>query len=91
LKPLQARKQLLLVESEVNRAQLASDWAALTRHVGVWRHEFHVLSSTTTSLFRGIRTVREIVSRGKSSVTSTLFNVARTGLSTWSKLILRSR
>ena len=33
LSPLQSRKQLLLVESEINRVQLAGDMAALTADV----------------------------------------------------------
>lgn len=33
LTPLEARKQLLVIESEINRAQMAEDWHALRAEV----------------------------------------------------------
>ena len=91
LTPLEARKQLLLVESEVNRAQLSSDWAAFNSHIEGWKQEVHSLSSTATALFSGVKIVRGAMSRGKASLVSTLFHVARSSLSLWGNIIARYR
>ena len=91
LTPLAARKQLLLVESEVNRAQLAGDWLALAAQLDGWKHKLDSLTSTASAVFAGVETIRGTFARGKSSLISTLFNAARSGLSLWGNLIARSR
>jgi len=91
LTQLEARKQLLLVESEVNRAQLTSELTELKSYIEDWKQDLHSISSTATALFNGAKAVRGVLSRGKASLTSTLFSVARSGLSLWGNIIARNR
>jgi len=91
LTPLESRKQLLLVESEVNRAQLASDWAEFRGQISVWKDEIHTIGSTASSVFTGVKAISGVIRNGKSSLASTLFNVARSGLSMWGRVLTRVR
>jgi len=45
LSPLESRKQLLIAESELNRARLAEEWQTLTRVVGVIAHRAKVATA----------------------------------------------
>jgi hypothetical protein len=83
LTSIQARKQLLLAESAVNRAQLVHECTALAQCLSVWQNEFRSFASTVSTILNGIKAVNGFMARGKSSVTATLFKAARTGLSFW--------
>jgi hypothetical protein len=50
MSPLQSRKQLLIVESEINRAQLAGDMAVLTAGVRAFADHARSLSSIVSSV-----------------------------------------
>jgi hypothetical protein len=92
LTPLESRKQLLLVESELNRAQLLNELHDLN-------HEIHHLKTqvqaagalissvaklaTTFSAVGSAFTHRDTGENGKSSWLSTLINAARTGATIW--------
>jgi hypothetical protein len=92
LTPLKSRKQLLLVESELNRAQLLNELRDLN-------HETHYLKTqiqsagnlitsaaklaTTFSAIGSAFTHRDTRENGKSSWLSTLINGARTGATIW--------
>ena len=91
LTPLAARKQLLLVESALNRAQLVNDCAAFTTHFDGWKQELHSLTSSITALYHGAQAMQGALARGKSSLLSTFVNVARLGLSLWGNFIARLR
>lgn len=45
LNPLASRKQLLIAESELNRAQLAKEWQTLTRGVGGLAHRARIATA----------------------------------------------
>ena len=47
MNPLQARKELLIAESELNRAKLGQEWQKLTDDVGVLAHRATSVSSLT--------------------------------------------
>jgi hypothetical protein len=66
LNPLQSRKQLLLAESELNRAQMMQDMAALTAEVhalGSSAKSFGSIASSAAVLVSGLTAFR----RGKAS------------------------
>lgn len=91
LTEIQARKQLLLAESAVNRAQLRHDCAALVGCFSSMKRELHSVTSTVSSLISGVKLVNGIVSSSKASMTSTLFKFARTGLAFWGNALSRHR
>ena len=64
LNPLESRKQLLIAESELNRAQLLQEWAALTAGVRTLTHRaksFRSITSSAAVLMAGLAAFR----RGK--------------------------
>jgi len=78
--PLESRKQLLIAESELNRAQLAGDWAAITagiRTVTDRARSFGSIASSAAVLAAGLAALR----RGKS--------VDINAKSSWLKTILK--
>ena len=96
LKPLAVRKQLLLVESEVNRAQLMNECLALKDQVDALSHRAHTVMesfhSTIDVVHNGIATARAAVDglhRNKSPLFSTIINGVRIGSSIWGAI--RSR
>lgn len=94
LGPLEVRKQLLLVESELNRAQLANECAALGDHCRGLSGEFAPLIASITTLVSGVKAVKDLWSerRGtRGSMFATLVGAVRTGVSAWSALRGRSR
>ena len=94
LSPLAVRKQLLLVESDLNRAQFANEYAALNDQVRGLTGEFQGLISTATALVSGVQAVRGLWSErreNKGSWFSKLFNVVRSGASAWSAFKSRPR
>jgi hypothetical protein len=96
LKPLTIRKQMLLLESDLNRARLVEA-------LGEWQEAFHhskehlarlgSLASTAARLTATFSTAKRLFSRpadgGKKSWMATLFEGVTTGASLWS--LLRSR
>jgi len=61
LNPLESRKQLLIAESELNRAQLVQEWQALTdgvRAVADRACTISSLASTAASLVAGLASFR---------------------------------
>ena len=95
LTPLESRKQLLLVESELNRAQLINELHAFKSEVNLLKEEVHAFSSIASSAaklvttFSAIRTAFTHRGNGehkKSSWISIVLNGARTGISIWNAL-----
>jgi hypothetical protein len=50
LNPLEARKQLLIAESELNRAQLSEEWRTLTHGVGDLAHRANTMGAWVSSV-----------------------------------------
>jgi hypothetical protein len=95
LTPLESRKQLLLVESELNRAQLVNELRDLKSEIHHLQNQVQAVGSLVSSAAKLATTFSAIGSafthRGtgkneKSSWISTLLNGARTGASIWSAL-----
>lgn len=66
MNPLESRKQLLIAESELNRAQLVGDWEALAagvRRVSNRARSFGSIASATAVLVAGVAAIR----RGKAA------------------------
>ena len=98
LTPLESRKQLLLVESELNRAQLFNELRDLHDEIHHLKGQVQAVGSlvsstaklvTTFSAIGNAFTHRNVEDNGKSSWLTTLLNGARTGASIWGAL--RSR
>ncbi|MCD6049626.1 MAG: hypothetical protein K0Q55_1029 [Verrucomicrobia bacterium] len=88
---LQARKQLLLLESELNRAQFRSDCASLSQEVSAIVEEGRSWVNTASMLFTGFKAVRRMWSdkgdsRPRQGVFSSLLQLIRTGASIWMKI-----
>jgi hypothetical protein len=65
MNPLESRKQLLIAESELNRAQLGQEWAAMTagvRTIADRARSFASIASAAALLVAGLAAVR----RGKA-------------------------
>lgn len=99
LTPLAVRKQLLVVESEINRAELGREWASLHAEACDAATELTgdasalgSLASAGAALFTTGSVLRRMVSgnrAAKGSWVRTLVNGARAGISVW--LALRPR
>jgi hypothetical protein len=92
LTPLEARKQLLLVESELNRVQLLNDVRVLQNEIQLVTNQVRAIGSFASSVAKMADTVSSIGhvfshdekgEHGKSSWISSLINGARTGASLW--------
>jgi len=92
LTPLESRKQLLLVESELNRAQLLNELRDFKNEIHNLKDQVHAIGSLAASAAKLAATFSAIGSafthrnadgKGKSSWLSTLLNGARTGASIW--------
>ena len=92
LTPLESRKQLLLVESELNRAQLLNELRDFKIEVQQLKEQMQAISSLassasklagTCSAIGGFFTRRGESKTQKPSWISTLLNGARTGASLW--------
>ena len=90
LKPLEARRRLLVVESEINRAELLGEWQGLNSRVhGLAQQARSYCSILSTALaistaFVAFRRVLPGKKTGRSSWISTLLKGARMGVSLWS-------
>jgi len=95
LTPLETRKQLLLVESELNRAQLINELRDFKNEIEHLKRQMRGIGSAASAAARLAVTfsaIRQAFFRrdegGKSSWISTLLNGAKAGTSLW--LLLRS-
>lgn len=93
--PLESRKQMLLVESELNRAQLLNELADLKDEAEHLKDQIQSISSLASSatrlvdIFSAVRSAFTHQPKGgnkKPSWVSTLFNGVRTGASIWGAL-----
>ena len=95
LTPLESRKQLLLVESELNRVQLVNELHELKGEFNHLKNRVQAVGSvassavklaTTFSAIRSAFTHRNDDKNEKSSWISTLVSGARTGVLLWGAL-----
>jgi hypothetical protein len=95
LTPLESRKQLLLVESELNRAQLLNELRDFNTEIQHLKGQVQVAGTlissaakvaATFSAIGGAFAHRDTGENRKSSWLSTLLNGARTGASIWGAL-----
>jgi hypothetical protein len=96
LTPLESRKQLLLVESELNRAQLINELRDLKNEIHHLKGQVQAIGSIASSATKLATTFSAIGNafthrddggeKKKSSWISTLLNGARTGASIWGAL-----
>lgn len=98
LTPLEARKQLLLVESEVNRAQLLNDCAAMKVHLDALADRAHSVAASVNStigqVHNGVNRMRSAVTAFEQNKSSWIFNMingARIASSVWSSFRSRFR
>ena len=95
LSPLESRKQLLVAESELNRAGLSEEWQAMTRSVRDLAHEVKTIAawaSTAALVVAGLSTLRRDSPRSgtvKSSWFQKILKGARMASTLW--LALRAR
>jgi hypothetical protein len=89
---LEARKQLLLVESELNRAEWCSDCAALKDEVDGLVNEGRSFFTTASFVFAGFKAVRGFWSERRQAgeedrpgVFALLIKLIKTGASIWRK------
>jgi hypothetical protein len=92
MKALESRKQLLIAESELNRAQLACGWRSMTDEVHALSNRaktIGTMASVAASLFSGIASLRR---KSSSSGTAkpgwwqTIFKVAGIAASLWPEI-----
>jgi len=95
LTSLETRKQLLLVESELNRAQLLNELRDFKNEVHLLKNQVEAIGSlaasaaklaTTFSAIGNAFTHRDDSENRKSSWISTLLSGARTGAMLWTML-----
>jgi hypothetical protein len=91
LNPLESRKQLLIAESELNRAQLAQEWQAMAddvRSLAGQARTISVVASAMVSLIAGLasfRRARAAPADGKPSWGQMLLKCAPLAGLLWSK------
>jgi hypothetical protein len=94
---LARQKQLLVLESEVNRAQLAGDWERLKEQTGGLAHKVGALAAGALALaaisavLRGARKGRQNANGRITRFLPGLINGARFGASLWLAHRARSR
>lgn len=96
LSELKTRRQLLIVESELNRAQMGTEWLAFREGVHHWSRQVRAVGSMATSavsigsnvggFFRGLFHHEPRPAAHKPSVISTVFKGARAGFSIWNSI-----
>ena len=89
MNPLESRKQLLIAESELNRAELSQEWRQMTHGVfglahramtiGAWASSAALLVAGVGALRRGPPTP----STAKSSWFQKILNIARVASTIW--------
>lgn len=91
MNPLELRKQILIAESELNRAQLLQEWQTMAdgvRSVAERARTLSALTSTAALLLAGLASFRRFKSApadGKSSGWRTLLKGAQLAGSLWSE------
>ena len=100
LRPTASRKQLLLMESELNRVQLLNELHGLRQDLEHFKQQWQMLRSLadaaaklvgTFSAIGSAFTHREGNSESQDSWLSTLFKGVKTGAEWWGKLRSRSK
>lgn len=97
MNPLEARKQLLIVESEINRFQLVQEWQSMADDVRSISHRARSICSVAfaaASLISGLVSFRRSKSApagGKSSWWQTLLKGAQLAVSLWAEFCLRPK
>jgi len=92
MKALESRKQLLIAESELNRAQLACDWRIMADEVHALSNRaktIGIVASVAAVLLSGIPSLRRKSSpagTAKSGWWQTLLKVAGLAASLWSEI-----
>ena len=95
LTPLESRKQLLLVESELNRARLLNELRDFKGEIDNLKVQIHAIGSMASSAAKLANTFSAIGNafthdgedeQKKTSWISTILNGARTGASIWGAL-----
>ena len=95
--PLESRKQLLVAESELNRAQLIEEWQAMTdgaRTFGTRMRSVSSLASVAALLLAGMSAFRDgraSLNGAKSSWLQTALKGAQVAGSIWLAYRARSR
>jgi hypothetical protein len=89
LTPLETRKQMLLVESELNRAQLLNEMRDFKNEIQLLKDKLYVIGSVTSAAAK-LAVTLSAVGRAfslqdgvKSSWVSALVNGAKAGASLW--------
>jgi hypothetical protein len=94
--PLESRKQLLIAESELNRAQLSEEWQVIAHGVGDLAHRAKTMAAWASSaalLVAGLaafRRTRVVAAQGKPSWWQTLLKGAQLAASLWLEFHRRS-
>jgi hypothetical protein len=73
MNPLQQQKELLIAESELNRAQLREDWCAIThgvRHLGAGLQSVSSLASVAALLVTALASFRRARAEATGAKTS---------------------
>ncbi len=94
LKPLEARKQLLLAESEINRIRLLEEWSGLkgeVHHLASRVRAVGSFASVTAAVIAAFSAWRlsspeQNGAKSKSARVSALLDSVRTGASLWAAL-----
>lgn len=96
MNPLASRKQMLIVESELNRAQLVQDWQTLAGEVHALADEARTIrsmASAAASLVAGLASLRRKKTEpaAKPAWWQTLLKGGQTISSLWSEFRPRAR
>lgn len=95
LTPLESRKQLLLLESELNRVQLLAEVRGFKNELGRLQQQAQAISSlavsvaklaATSAAIRGVLSRREEHGKARRSWLSSLFKGLRAGAALWAAL-----
>jgi hypothetical protein len=87
--PLTSRKQLLIAESELNRAQLSDEWQTMAQGVFNFAHQAKIiaaLASSAVMLMAGVTVLRRPPpgpATAKSSWFQTILNGVRVASTIW--------
>jgi hypothetical protein len=91
MNPLASRKNLLIAESELNRAQLVREWQAMTDDVGALAHQVKTVGSLASmaasiiSVLGWIRGAKLVPNEEKTSWLQTALKGAQLVGSFWSE------
>ena len=80
MNPLEARKQLLVAESELNRQQLSAEWQAMAHGVRNFAHRTKTMvawASSTALLVAGVAALRRAPPRSRDAKSSWLQKILK--------------